>query len=177
MRLIKLFIVGFTGLFIVMTLFSLIIPSHVKVSRMVIINSNSRDNILKQVSDLRNWKNWQPMFKSDSVKINFIDTISQQKASCEIIYNNKKTTLTVNSVDSTCVKFSLKSSGDNTIENQILISSIPQQNSTQVEWMAVTHLKWYPWEKFYGIFIDKLTGSGYENSLNSLKDFIESQKP
>ena len=43
----------------------------------------------------------------------------------------------------------------------------------QVEWNAVTRLKWYPWEKFYGIFIEKSSGQGYEDALNSLKTYVE----
>ncbi len=176
MRLIKVFIVGLIGLFIVMTMFSLIIPSHVKVSRMVVIKGRSKSSILSQIIDLRNWKNWQPMFKSDSVKINFTDTSSLQKSTCEIKYNDKTTILSITGIDTAGVRFVLKSEGENTIENQMVVTALPLQNSSQVEWRAVTHLKWYPWEKFYGIFIDKLTGQGYENSLNGLKEYEESVK-
>jgi hypothetical protein len=34
-------------------------------------------------------------------------------------------------------------------------------------------MKWYPWEKFSGIFVDKMTGPGYQAALNELKDFVE----
>jgi hypothetical protein len=42
-----------------------------------------------------------------------------------------------------------------------------------VEWRSLTRLHWYPWEKFYAIFMDKITGPGYEAALNGLKEIVE----
>jgi hypothetical protein len=172
MRYIKLFFVGFAGLFIVITIFSLVIPQRIKVSRVVVISGHSKTEILDQVNNLQNWKNWQPLFKSDSANIQYSD----KKLHCMIRQNGNETFLDIDSIDSSAVKFTLKEKGERKSENEIVINPLPIPNSLQVEWKATTKLKWYPWEKFYGIFIDKLTGPGYENSLNGLKEYIETKQ-
>ena len=69
MRLIKAFLTGAIGLFLVMTLLSLLIPSNVKVSRTTLINNTTRVKVLEQVINLSNWKNWHPVFKNNDAKI------------------------------------------------------------------------------------------------------------
>jgi len=175
MRLLKAFLFGITGLFIMITLISLLITSKVRVSRAVAISNASIGEIYQQIADLKNWKNWHPMFQTGVAKINF-GTISQGKnASCDIVYNNKTTHLTITDADSSSVKFVLQSTGENDIINEINFAHITSDKEITVEWRALTKLNWYPWEKFYAIFIDRITGPGYEDALNGLKTFIEKE--
>jgi hypothetical protein len=173
MRLIKAFLIGATGLFVVMTLLSLLIPSKVKVSRTTLINNTTRAEVFAQVANLYNWKNWHQVFKNSHAKMNVITEADTGNSSAEIIYGDKSARLVVTSADSNSIKFILQSPGENEIQNEVIISSIPQQANVQVEWRTLNKLKWYPWEKFYGIFIDKLTGPGYDESLKGLKDYLE----
>jgi len=173
MRFIKVFLAGAIGLFLVMTLLSLLIPSRVKVSRTTLINNTTKAKVVEQLAILSNWKNWHPVFKNSDAKI--IITAAGAKAdTAEIVYGNKSAKLVITSRDSNAVKFILQSPGENDIQNEVFVSSIPGQYNVQVEWRALNHLKWYPWEKFYGIFVDKLTGPGYEQALGGLKDYLES---
>lgn len=169
MRLIKAFLAGITGLLIFITLLSLLIPAHPKVSRTIVINTGSKEKVITQVKNLGNWKNWQPLFASDSSKITFGK--SDEDAACTVLYKGKATHLKILKTDSSSVTFTLNAEGESQVINQIFISSLHQQ--TRVDWIATTNLHWYPWEKFYAIFIDKLTGPGYEASLNGLKKFVE----
>ena len=184
MRIIKAFLFGAVGLFIIITLFSLIIPSTVKVSRTVLINNTQPGIVHYLISNFGNWSEWHPIFKSQTTKTHNIDQYT-----FAVEYNNKQTEIIFTSQDSNFVKFTLRSQGENDIENEIFITSIPSQSNepvdsfnfnknsnVQVNWVAVNKLKWYPWEKFYGIFIDKLTGPGYEAALNGLKTFVEEGK-
>ncbi len=173
MKFVKIFLVGFIGLFIFITLLSLLIPSHPKVSRTVVMNSAVGKKVMAQVGDLANWKNWHPFFSSDSVTVSFGTKTIGEGGSCDILYNNTTTQLSITKIDSISVTVKLMGKGENDITNQIFITDMPSQQ-TRVDWVATTHLHWYPWEKFYAIFIDKLTGPGYEMALNALKQFIES---
>lgn len=171
MRAVKAILAGAIGLFVFITLLSLLIPAHPKVSRTVVINTSSKEKVMVQLTDLANWKNWHPVFASDSVTVSFGKISSGPEASCFITYNNKTTRLSLTKIDSVSVAFELHAKGENTT-NQISVTSIaPQQ--IKVDWLATTHLHWYPWEKFYAIFIDKLTGPGYEAALQGLKKYIE----
>ena len=40
---------------------------------------------------------------------------------------------------------------------------------TQLTWNVNIELGWYPWKKFGGIFLDKVTGPQYEAALQNLK--------
>ena len=56
MRFIKLFLVGVIGLFVVVTLMSLLLSSQVKVSRAVVISAPA-GKVYTQLADFKNWKN------------------------------------------------------------------------------------------------------------------------
>ena len=173
MRFIKAFLFGITGLFIVITLLSLLITSNVRVSRATVINNTSLDKPYQQIADLKNWQNWHPIFKTGVAVINFGKVTAGKNAACDIVYNNKTTHLLITGTDSSSIKFILKSAGENDIENAINFAPLTSAREIRVEWRALTKLHWYPWEKVYAIFIDKITGPGYDSALNGLKDFIE----
>jgi hypothetical protein len=173
MRLIKGFLIGFIGLFIVITLLSLLLPSEVKVSRAVVINTTT-GKVYAQIADFKNWKNWQPIFENDSAVIAFSNSTNKLPF-CDITYKERQIHLSMTAMDTASIKFLLQSKGEDKISNEIDITPVGVNNGIQVEWKALTHLRWYPWEKFYGIFIDRITGNGYEESLNNLKKFIEAQ--
>lgn len=173
MRFIKAFLFGITGLFIVITLLSLLITSNVRVSRASVINNTSIDKPYQQVADLKNWKNWHPIFKTGVAAINFGNVTVGKNAVCDIVYNSKTTHLVITDIDSSSIKFILQSPGENDIENGINFTPLTSAKEIRVEWRALTKLHWYPWEKVYAIFIDKITGPGYDAALNNLKDFIE----
>jgi len=172
MRLIKVFLTGLIGLFIIITLLSLLLPSEIKVSRAVVINA-SHDKIVSQLNDLKNWKNWEPMFASDSVAIHFSEPSNVINSVADITYKEKQAHVTINSMDSSSVKFLLQAKGENDIANEISVTTLDNNKGQLVEWKALTKLHWYPWDKLYGIFIDRLTGPGYEDALDHLKSFVE----
>ena len=172
MRLIKGFIFAIAGLFIMITLLSLLIPSKVMVSRGVVINANPQ-KIYAEISILQNWKHWQPVFKSDSLKINFSPGSTGTNSFCEWESNGKKNKLIITDRVDNQISVALQREGENDVSITIVVVTLPDSNSVQVEWNALTRLKWYPWEKFYGIFIEKSSGQGYEDALNSLKAYVE----
>ncbi|MBL0359359.1 MAG: SRPBCC family protein [Chitinophagaceae bacterium] len=176
MRWIKAFLVGATGLFVFITLLSLLIPASPRVSRTVVINETTTGEVYNQFADLRNWKNWHPVFTTDSATVNFTNITKGKNASCNINYHNKTVHLVITETDTASIRFTLTAKGENDISNMVRFSAVPGSSQVQVDWISTTHLHWYPWEKFYAIFIDKLTGPGYETALNNLKLFIETSK-
>ncbi len=174
MRLLKAFLVGATGLFIVITLFSLLIPSRVRVSRAVLIDGTSAAAVRAQIANFPNWTNWHPIFTSDSATGSWqTNGSANAETSYRIAHGNQNILLTPQPSDSIATRFLLHAAGENEVENEIVVLPLPAQQAVQVEWRAITKLSWYPWQKFYGIFIDQLTGPGYETALNSLKTFLE----
>ena len=171
MRLLKGFVFAICGLFVVVTLLSLLMPSNVITSRTITIASTPQI-ILNEISDLQNWKNWNPLFQQNK-NIFIGDSSSGIGAYAEWHNGNNKKSLRLTGININEIRFIVQSSGENDLENKITLINYKDSNHVQVEWSALTKLKWYPWEKFSGIFVDKITGAGYDNALNSLKLFIE----
>ncbi|MEP7163998.1 MAG: hypothetical protein ABI741_04845 [Ferruginibacter sp.] len=172
MRLLKGFILAITGLFIVVTLFSLLIPSRVITMRTAVIHARHAQ-VFAEIADLQNWKHWHPVFMQDSAAMHFSEPSSGANAYAEWTAKGRTNRLMVTEALPDQLKASLLREGENDVINIISISTLKDSNNVQVEWRVFTKLKWYPWEKFSGIFIDKMTGPGYESALNNLKEIIE----
>jgi hypothetical protein len=172
MRLFKGFFIVLTGLFIFITILSLFIPSKLMVSRAVVVNANA-DKVFNEIANLQNWKHWQPVFMIDSAKINFKTDAKGMSNYCEWDSKGKKNIVEITEKKNNSISAVLKRSGENDIQNTISILPLADSNQVQAEWSVLIKLKWYPWEKFYGIFIEKISGQGYEDALNSLKTYIE----
>ena len=171
-RLVKGFILALTGLFIMITLVSLLIPSKVMVVRGVVINSNAK-KVFAAISNLHNWVHWQPVFTTGKVKPDFSPDSTGINSYCEWENRGKKNRFIISAIGEYELTTTLSQEGENDVMNTITILPLPDTGTVQVEWKALTKLKWYPWEKFYGIFIEKMTGQGYEDALKGLKAWVE----
>ena len=172
MRLFKGFFIVLTGLFFFITILSLFIPSKLMVSRAVVINAGS-GKVFSEISNLQNWKHWQPVFMNDSAQIDFRTDANGMSNYCEWDSKGKKNIVEITSKNNNSIVAVLKRSGENDVQNTISILPLSDSNQVQAEWNVFMKLKWYPWEKFYGIFIEKISGQGYEDALNSLKNYVE----
>ena len=172
MRLFKGFFIVLAGLFFFITILSLFIPSKLMVSRAVVINAAS-DKVFSEVNNLQNWKHWQPVFIKDSSQINFKTDSKGISNYCEWDSKGKKNIVEITRKRNNSIAAILKRSGENDVQNTISILPLADSNQVQVEWNVLIKLKWYPWEKFYGIFIEKISGQGYEDALNGLKNYVE----
>jgi len=166
LRLLKGFFVALAGLFAFVTLLSLFIPSRIRISRGVLIHAKSA-LAYAQVSELSNWKNWQPVFKKDSAGVRIQDDTARW------LTGSKENTLFITGRTANIISAVLERKGENTMVNTIRILPLADSTQVQVEWNVEIRLKWYPWEKLYGIFIEKMSGEGYEISLNALKEYCE----
>ena len=172
MRLFKGFFIVLAGLFIFITILSLFIPSKLMVTRAVVINAKA-DKVFNEVSDLRNWKHWQPVFIRDSANIRFDVDANGASNSCTWESKGKENKMLITGKQNNAIAAILVRKGENDVLNTISILPLADSNQVQAEWNVLIKLKWYPWQKFYGLFIEKLSGQGYEDALNSLKAYTE----
>ena len=142
------------------------------VTRAVVINANAA-KVYTQISDLHNWKHWQPVFMNDSSAITFNTDAAGISNECEWGSEGEKNKLIITEKKENAVFISLKRDGENDVLNCIKILRLTDSSQVQTEWNVLIKLRWYPWEKFYGIFMEKLTGQGYEEALKSLKNYVE----
>lgn len=172
MRIFKGFFVVLSGLFVFITILSLFIPSRVMITRAVVINATA-NRVFNEISDLQKWKHWQPVFNQDSAKIIFNTDADGISNLCEWDSKGKSNSMELTQKTNNSLAATLKRAGENEVKNTISVLPLADTSQVQVEWNVLIKLKWYPWEKFYGIFIEKITGQGYEDALNSLKKYVE----
>lgn len=174
MKLVKGFVFAIAGLSVMITLVSLLMPSKVMTVRSVVIHAGEA-KVFDKITDLSKWKQWHPVFMQDSSSIRISNPSTGVNASASWNSNGKENKLAVTESVPYHIKAELSRTGENPLLNIISVISLKDSNNVQAEWRTVTKLKWYPWEKFSGIFIDKMTGPGYEAALNNLKDLVEGE--
>ena len=174
MKMIKGVLFVFAGLFFLISLISLVIPNRIVITRATTVQADSV-KLFNEIADLKNWNHWHPVFKSDSTAIHFSPVSNQIGSYAEWTMQEKKIRLIITEIKYPYIKIALQRTGQNDVINILSLLPVHEQGNLQVQWMSVTKLNWYPWEKFGGIFIEKLSGGGYESALRSLKEYVESR--
>jgi predicted PurR-regulated permease PerM len=161
MRFVKLAIISAVVLFIVIFLFSLIIPSTVRVSRAIDIAA-PKDSLVARLADLRQWKEWNIMANNPE-------------------FNNEQ--FLENAITSEQMTITKKAQAGDTLLTDWKQSNARVLNSgftwfgndgqLVLQWYFDIKLRWYPWEKFGSIVFDKQLGPPMEKSLGNLKKLLE----
>ncbi len=176
MRLIKMFLFVLLGLFAVITIIGLFIPSSVKISRGIIVSADS-SKVYKELSDVKNWNKWLPWITADSGAVIQLSPVTDQPGSYfrwEGVKFNSAGTMTIQSIKSNEILVLHELKDMNKAEGGFRIRSTGANNNvTEVLWYMEYKLKWYPWERFYGIFTDQIIGSAFDKGLEQFKNYIE----
>jgi hypothetical protein len=176
MRLIKMFLFVLLGMFAVITIIGLFIPSNVKISRGIIVTADS-SKVYKELSDVKNWNKWLPWITADSGAVFQLSPVTDKPGSYfrwKGVKFKSEGTMTIQSIrqNEILVLHDLKDM--NKAEGGFRIRSTGANNNvTEVLWYMEYKLKWYPWERFYGIFADQIIGSAFDKGLEQFKNYIE----
>ena len=148
MRVIKLGLISLVVFSLLITFISFLFPSHVRISKAIDIKAETKV-VMEQLRDTSKWKNWYPGADSAAV-LPFITAVTD-------------TTVLANS---TMMKGRKGITGWNVFE-----AAIP--NTVTVQWYMDFHLRWYPWEKFSSLLLEKRFGLMMEQGLEKLKALLE----
>ncbi|MEO6894070.1 MAG: hypothetical protein ABI136_03485, partial [Ginsengibacter sp.] len=143
------FIIFLLGVFIVIFLLALLLPSKVTVAKSVDINS-SRDNIKNQIVNFEEWKNWYPAFKDENISV-VKNSANSENISSVILKDKKGKTILLNLIDTSNNKIDIQvqSSSSTQVDYEFLL--IPKlNNQTQLTWNININLGWYPWKRIEG---------------------------
>ncbi|HUR66125.1 MAG TPA: hypothetical protein VMZ03_07210 [Chitinophagaceae bacterium] len=147
MRVIKLGIISVIFFSLLITIFSFFFPSNVRISKATDIRV-SKDKVMEQIRDTNNWINWYP--GADSNVLPAINDVRDSSIHADgSIQGNKRAAMGWN----------------------IYPSSLP--NTVTLQWYMDFHLKWYPWEKFSSLLLEKRYGPLMERGLEKLKALLE----
>jgi hypothetical protein len=155
-RLIKLALISIVFLFIVVTAISLLIPSHIRISKAINIHAE-KDSIFALISDTAKWKRWHPAFMpNDSArKFPSIHIIQKFQNDSEIVMH-------------------LQQSGKPEVINGWRIYQHSPVDSLTLQWYMDFHLKWYPWKKFASLFYENTYGVMMEKGLDNIRGKVQS---
>ena len=168
-QLVKAFFIILFFLLVGITLISLIIPGRVAITKSAEIMATPIA-ISDTIKRLETWQRWYPVLEAYQEKIS---QLSINANTMSWMHDGKESSITVLEQQPNAIRFLYKSKGNPDVENMISFFMIDNKpGSTNVEWTAVTKLGWYPWEKFSGMFIEKVTGASYEYGLANLNKLM-----
>jgi hypothetical protein len=162
-RIIKLGLISIVILSIVVTVISLFIPSHVRVSRAIDINS-SPEIVMSKIKSPLNWREWYP----GADTMNKVVIKGQLKG---LMLDESNILVITGITDSTVSALFAGPRSKNVTTTWRLIAS--NNFSVTVQWYIDFHLHWYPWEKFSSLVFDKVYGPRLEKGLEKLKAISE----
>jgi hypothetical protein len=165
MRVVKLGIISLVFFSLFITGISLFFPSHIRISKAIDINA-SRDSVLLQLKDPANWKKWYP--GADTMEL----YREEGKATGPGPDSLQGLMRITGSSDSSVTAVTSGPGIKETVTGWNLYLS-PAPNTITIQWYMDFHLRWYPWEKFSGLLMEKRYGPLMEKGLSNLKTLLE----
>jgi len=160
MRFVKLALISAVVLFGIILLISLLLPSHIRISRAIDIDA-APDKIYTMLADTKQWDKWNEYIRVYHNRIAETDMLKADEIAV-FITSRKNQLVTTEWQEASGNKFG---SGFALISNRT--------GHATVQWYFDFHIKWYPWEKFQSIVYDQQLGPVMEKSLASLKRIAE----
>jgi hypothetical protein len=153
MRFIKLAFISLVFLFAVVTAISLIIPSHIKLSKVVTISAQ-KDSIFSLIKNKNQWPSWHPSFVNNTNG----ELLSQ--ISVELVFETDS---------SLQMRWMQKDKKPLNMHWQLFGG----EGLATLQWGIDFYQKWYPWEKIGSLFYEGSYGAMMEQGLANIKASIE----
>lgn len=167
-RTIKPFLLVIGGLFMVMLAVSLFMPSQVMTSKWVRV-ANHKDSVIKEIATLQHWKEWNGLVVN-SQDLRYTDSMIIWSSA-----NGKQNKIKLESVSANGVSTPISIAEGDFMKSGFSVEK-RTADSVQVVWFLIEELKWYPWEKFYGMMAADMKGPLMQESLDKFKNYIQTKK-
>lgn len=166
-RIVKPFLVVLFGLFLVMTAVSVFMPSQVMTSKWVRV-AKPKDSVIRSIADLRTWSEWNGLL-AGAQQIEVKDRSIQWKGA-----SGKHNIIRLESVSASGLSTPISIAEEPFMKSGFSIEK-RSADSVQVVWFLIEDLKWYPWEKFYGMMAADMKGPLMQQSLDKFKHYIQTK--
>ncbi|WP_336517411.1 hypothetical protein [Pollutibacter soli] len=175
LRLIKPLLIGILGVLSVVTLISLLLPSQVMTSKWVQVAAG-KDTILNNIRDLNQWKDWNGLL-TNARDIQVVQKTSLTDTGSRIFWTDLRdyhNEIRVTGNNEKGLVTNLYMGNQRPMTSGFSVEK-RHPDSVQVVWYIVENLKWYPWEKFYGMMSGDMKGPVMQESLYQLKKRLQTQ--
>jgi len=171
-KIFRLLVLSFIILFLVITVISLLIPSHVRISRAANMQA-SADDVWVQVDNMHSWKEWNPFFSQvPPSEIEFTDSREGRPAVMKI----RGTVIQLKEKKPDERIYVMEAKGKTTVINGWKFMSNSVSDSSTLQWYIDINLRWYPWEKFASLLFEKSYGARIEEGLSNIKKTVEKSR-
>jgi len=174
MKILKWLVILLGGLFALVLIGELILPSTYRVERHIVINAPV-DSVFAAVVNLHELKKWNPWSVREPQALNNITGSGYEVGSTwswsgEKIGKGSQTITEIHKNQS--IKAHLRFEETRTIESDLEWQFIPQGRATKVIWANYGKLD-MPLGQYYGLFLDGMLGPDFEEGLQNLKRYVE----
>jgi hypothetical protein len=154
---------------------SSLLPGEVMTSKWVMVHGETAP-VLAEIRDLHKWPEWNGLLTgvndlTVNIKPGPTDTGSTVGWTDQ---RGGKNTLIVTENNEKGIVTTMTMNGGKPIESGFSVEK-RQADSVQVVWFIIEKLKWYPWEKFYGMMAGDMKGPLMQESLDKLKAKLEKE--
>ncbi len=150
MKIIKLALISFIIFFGIATAFSLMIPSHIRLSKAVNVK-NAPDSVLSLIKDTSRWKEWWPAI---GAKANNIHIQQLRQNNSEVVLQ-------------------LQQENRRPFTSGWQVHPLPSTDSLALQWYMDFNFSWYPWQKFSTLFYESTYGTMMQQGLGNIKHIVE----
>ena len=120
--------------------------------------------------NVEDWKNWNPILQDSNTSYEILSP-TEVRWTAE---NGVSNSITLKQYAQDSVIASIMSDNKQVFSSGFTVVSNSQDTSlTKVEWWIDENIKWYPWDKFYGLFSESFRETYMENNLKLFKSHIE----
>lgn len=155
MRLVKLALISFIVLFGIITAISLLIPSEIRLSKVISIRPE-KDSIFYLLKNKDQWQRWHPSFLNGSNDSMF----------------SRITVNTVSENDS-LLMMQWQQPGKKPLNMGFQLVSENSIEPATLQWYMNLKSSWYPWQKIGSLFYENNYGAMMEQGLRNIKQEIE----
>lgn len=165
MNILRLLLGSLAVLFLLITGISLFFPSRVRISRA--INVLAPDSLVRApIADMRRWPEWNSLLDSagtSDIRYQYNETGYPY----QLDLNETKVTWLVRTDSLYLAEF--QNSTGRPVTSGWQIIGHPRTDSVTVQWYLDFRLRWYPWEKFSSMLLEKTYGPRLESGLGRLR--------
>lgn len=171
MRYIKFLLFGAITLFLALTALSLLFPSNLRISRVANVPA-SKARTLDVIADLRSWGQWNRFVRNPQLTNG---RYSSPSSGTGARFSSDQLSVSETGIDSNGIALQWDLTGGKTYQGGIDLLSV-NPDSLTVQWWFDLHFRWYPWEKLGAFVYDRKLGPVMEESLDSLRLFLEKSR-
>lgn len=171
MRFVRFFLIGLVTLFLALTALSFLFPSHLRISRVVNVPA-SRQATTAAIADLRGWEQWNLFVRNTALTNKQYSSPSRGKGAW---LSSDQMTIREMDADTNGIVLQWDLKGGKRYAGGFDLLTV-NRDSLAVQWWFDLQFRWYPWEKLGAFVYDRKLGPAMEESLDSLRRFLENSR-